>query len=118
MPPAAAPSIPASRFLIRALSFIAFLQYQVARGPFPVLLASVAGSFNEHERHAGFIIANGFAFSTHGLLQANAKVSDDWRSSNSRIAKQRGGPSIRSTESQAGMCFSHSCESAESSLTD
>jgi hypothetical protein len=39
-----------------------------------MLLANVAVSFNEHERHEGLIIADGFAFSTHGLLQANANT--------------------------------------------
>ena len=34
-----------------------------------------------------------------GTPQPNAKVSDGWPSSNSRIAKQRRGPAIRSTES-------------------
>jgi len=41
-----------------------------------MLLANVAASFSEHERHEGFIIADGFAFSTHGLLQANDQVTD------------------------------------------
>jgi hypothetical protein len=31
------------------------------------------------------------------LISSNAKVSDGWPSSNTRIAKRRGGPAIRST---------------------